>query len=136
MIDGLLSSAHRDLYEPDQFIAGKDGSAHNFGRGHYTIGSQYIGACKDKIRKLAEKCSNLHGFMVFNSVGGGTGSGLTTRILETLSIDYTKADKTSFTVFPCPPVYDYTTEPYNSVLATNSIIHHTDKTVVFNNWAL
>lgn len=29
----------------------------------------------DRLRKEVEKCDGLQGFMMFNSVGGGTGSG-------------------------------------------------------------
>ena len=32
--------------------------------------------CLDRIRKLADKCEDLQGFLLHNSVGGGTGSGL------------------------------------------------------------
>jgi len=35
----------------------------------------------DKIRKLADNCTGLQGFMVFNAVGGGTGSGLASLLL-------------------------------------------------------
>merc|ERR1711879_417630 len=30
----------------------------------------------DRIRKLADNCTGLQGFMIYNAVGGGTGSGL------------------------------------------------------------
>jgi tubulin alpha len=31
----------------------------------------------EKVRKLVEQCSNIQGFMVFHSIGGGTGAGFT-----------------------------------------------------------
>ena len=40
--------------------------------------------------------------MVFHSVGGGTGSGLGSLLLERLSVDYGKKSKLGFTVFPSP----------------------------------
>merc|ERR1712060_40044 len=45
-------------------------------RGHYTIGKEIVDLCLDRIRKLADQCTGLQGFLVFNAVGGGTGSGL------------------------------------------------------------
>ena len=40
--------------------------------------------------------------LVFNSVGGGTGSGLGSLLLERLSVDYGKKSKLGFTVYPSP----------------------------------
>lgn len=58
----------------------------------------------DRIRKLADNCTGLQGFLVFNSVGGGTGSGLGSLLLERLSVDYGKKSKLGFTVYPSPQV--------------------------------
>ena len=53
--------------------------------------------------------------MIFNSAGGGTGSGLGCLMLERLSVDYGKKSKLSFTVWPCPQVSTAVVEPYNCV---------------------
>jgi tubulin alpha len=58
----------------------------------------------DRIRKLADNCSDLQGFFVFHSVGGGTGSGFGSLLLERLSVDYGKKSKLGFTIFPAPQV--------------------------------
>ena len=58
--------------------------------------------CLDRIRKLADNCTGLQGFLVFNAVGGGTGSGLGSLLLERLSVDYGKKSKLGFTVYPSP----------------------------------
>ena len=47
-------------------------------------------------------CAGLQGFLVFNAVGGGTGSGLGSLLLERLSVDYGKKSKLGFTVYPSP----------------------------------
>ena len=49
--------------------------------------------------RLADNCTGLQGFMVYNAVGGGTGSGLGCLMLERLSVDYGKKSKISFTVW-------------------------------------
>lgn len=46
----------------------------------------------------------LQGFLVFNAVGGGTGSGLGSLLLERLSVDYGKKSKLGFTIYPSPQV--------------------------------
>ncbi len=58
----------------------------------------------DKIRRLADNCTGLQGFMVTNSVGGGTGSGLGSLLLERLSVDYGKKTKMDFAIFPSPQI--------------------------------
>lgn len=60
--------------------------------------------CLDRVRKLADACSGLQGFLVFNAVGGGTGSGLGALLLERLSVDYGKKSKLGFTIYPSPQV--------------------------------
>ena len=52
--------------------------------------------------------------MIFNSAGGGTGSGLGCLMLERLSVDYGKKSKLSFTVWPCPQVSTAVVEPYKA----------------------
>ena len=67
-------------------------------------GSGSGGERRDRIRKLADNCTGLQGFLVFNAVGGGTGSGLGSLLLERLSVDYGKKSKLGFTVYPSPQV--------------------------------
>ena len=83
-----------------------------------------------RIRKLADNCTGLQGFLVFNAVGGGTGSGLGSLLLERLSVDYGKKSKLGFTVYPSPQVSTPIVEPYNSVLSTHSLLEHTDVIVL------
>ena len=69
-------------------ITGKEDAANNFARGHYTVGREIVDLCLDRIRKLADNCTGLQGFLVFNAVGGGT--------------DYGKKSKLGFTIYPSP----------------------------------
>merc|ERR1712167_258466 len=80
----------------------------------------------DRLRKLADQCTGLQGFMIFNTVGGGTGSGLGSLLLERLSVDYGKKSKLAFCVYPSPQVSTAVVEPYNAVLATHSLLDHTE----------
>lgn len=73
---------------------------------------------------------------MFNAVGGGTGSGLGSLLLERLSVDYGKKSKLGFTVYPSPQVSTSVVEPYNSVLSTHSLLEHTDVAVLLDNEAI
>jgi hypothetical protein len=46
------------------------------GWSHCTIGKETVDLVLDRIRKLADSCTGPQGVLVFNAVGGGTGSGL------------------------------------------------------------
>lgn len=70
-----------------------------------TVGKEILDLCLDRLRKLADNCTGLQGFLVFNAVGGGTGSGLGSLLLERLSVDYGKKSKLGFTIYPSPQVH-------------------------------
>jgi hypothetical protein len=58
----------------------------------------------DRIRKLADQCTGLQGFLIFHSFGGGTGSGFTSLLMERLYVDYGKKSKLEFCIYPAPQV--------------------------------
>merc|ERR1711930_39943 len=82
VVDEVRTGTYRQLFHPEQLITGKEDAANNFARGHYTIGKEIVDLVLDRIRKLADNCTGLQGFMVYNAVGGGTGSGLACLMLE------------------------------------------------------
>ena len=134
--DSIRTGDYRELYHPDSIISGKEDAANNFARGHYTIGKDIIDSVLDKIRKMSDNCNGLQGFLVFHSTGGGTGSGLGSLLLERLAVDYSRKTKMSFTITPSPEVSTAVVEPYNSVLATSSLLEYTDLTFNLDNEAL
>ncbi|GKA39892.1 tubulin alpha-3 chain [Tanacetum coccineum] len=136
VIDEVRTGSYKKLFNPKQLISGKEDAANNFARGHYTVGREVIDHCVDRVRLLADNCSNLQGFMVFNAVGGGTGSGLGSLLLERLSAEYGKTLKLGFTIFPSPKISTAVVEPYNAVLSTQSMIEHTDIVVQLDNEAI
>ncbi|KAI7749196.1 hypothetical protein M8C21_028251 [Ambrosia artemisiifolia] len=136
VIDEVRTGTYRQLFHPEQLISGKEDAANNFARGHYTVGKEIVDLCLDRVRKLADNCTGLQGFLVFNAVGGGTGSGLGSLLLERLSVDYGKKSKLGFTIYPSPQVSTAVVEPYNSVLSTHSLLEHTDVAVLLDNEAI
>ncbi|KAI3698731.1 hypothetical protein L2E82_42510 [Cichorium intybus] len=124
------------LFHPEQLISGKEDAANNFARGHYTVGKEIVDLCLDRVRKLADNCTGLQGFLAFNAVGGGTGSGLRSLLLECLSVDYGKKSKLGFTIYPSPQVSTAVVEPYNNVLSTHALLEHIDVAVLLDNEAI
>lgn len=136
VIDEIRTGKYKRLFHPEQLIAGKEDAANNYARGHYTVGKEIVEVCLDRIRKLADQCEGLQGFLVFHAVGGGTGSGFGSLLLERLSIDYGKKSKLDFCIYPSPQVATSVVEPYNSVLSTHSLLEHTEVAFMFDNEAI
>jgi hypothetical protein len=102
--DEVRTGTYRQLFHPEQLITGKEDAANNYARGHYTIGKEIIDLVLDRLRKLADQCTGLQGFLIFHSFGGGTGSGFTSLLMERLSVDYGKKSKLEFAIYPAPQV--------------------------------
>merc|ERR1711883_50223 len=45
-------------------------AANNYARGHYTIGKEIVDLVLDRVRKLADNCTGLQGFLVYHATGG------------------------------------------------------------------
>jgi len=104
--DEVRTGTYRQLFHPEQLITGKEDAANNYARGHYTIGKEIVDLVLDRIRKLADQCTGLQGFLLFHSFGGGTGSGFTSLLMERLSVDYGKKSKLEFSIYPSPQVWE------------------------------
>ncbi|KAK8745778.1 hypothetical protein OTU49_000003, partial [Cherax quadricarinatus] len=104
VIDQVRTGVYRQLFHPEQMITGKEDAANNYARGHYTIGKEYVDLVLDRLRKLADQCTGLQGFLIFRSFGGGTGSGFASLLMERLSVEYGKKSKLEIAVYPAPQV--------------------------------
>ncbi|KAK3066420.1 alpha-tubulin, partial [Coniosporium uncinatum] len=135
-IDEIRTGAYRQLFHPELLISGKEDAANNYARGHYTIGKELVDSVIDRVRRVADNCSSLQGFLIFHSFGGGTGSGFGALLLERLSTDYGKKSKLEFAVYPAPRVSTSVVEPYNAVLSTHSTIENSDCTFLVDNEAV
>ena len=60
---------------------------------------------------------------MFSAVGGGTGSGLGSLLLERLSVDYGKKSKLGFTIYPSPQVLIVTNTLILYFFVTSSYIY-------------
>ena len=70
VIDEVRTGIYRNLYQPEYLISGKEDAANNYARGHYTIGKEIVDTVLEKLRKIADQCTGLQGFLVFHSFGG------------------------------------------------------------------
>jgi tubulin alpha len=136
-VQQLRKGAYGQLWHPDQLISGKEDAANNYARGHFTVGKDMVDVVQRQLRKLAEQSDGLQGFLIFHSVGGGTGSGLTSLLLEKIGDEYgPKKSKLDFCLYPSPTEATSVVEPYNAVLASHALLEHCDCTFVLDNEAI
>ena len=132
-IDNIRASAIGSLFSTDQYVYGAN-SAHDL----YPVGynSCIIDDVLDEIRREAEQCSSLQGFKLIHSVGGGTGSGLTSYLSELIKDNFYDKLVTSYTVYPSNKASDVIVEPYNMVLSMPSILQYHDMNCCIDNETL
>jgi len=95
--------AYRNLFDPSTLITGKEDSGSNFARGYNWVCKELLSLSMDAVRKVAGQCKNLKGFLVFHAIGGGTGSGFCSRLMQELTDYYgSKVSMIDFVVFPSP----------------------------------
>jgi tubulin alpha len=119
VVDEVRTGPYRSLFHPEHMITGKEDASNNYARGHYTVGKELIDQVLDKVRRVADNCSGLQGFLVFHSFGGGTGSGFGALLMERLSVDYGKKCKLEF-----------------SILTTHTTLEHSDCSFMVDNEAI
>ena len=128
------NSKHKKMYDPNFMLYNNQGSGHIFARGHYTAGKQILDAFNDRIRRLIDTCDYMPGFIINNCVSSGTGSGLTSLLLERLGVDYRKQVKIGFHTFAS---HDHKSnsviEIYNELLGMHCLLDYTEDSVMFDN---
>lgn len=124
------------MWHPDYLINCCEDAANNFARGHFTVGKNVIERFLDQLRKCVHACHSVQGFIVLNSYGGGTGSGLSALIFEHLDIEYSKSAKFQQCIYPAPQLATAIVEPYNALLSASKSIEHTDVVMLIDNEAL
>lgn len=121
VVNSLLSGPLADLFDARQRITDVSGSGNNWAHGHHLYGPMYRDSIEEKVRFAAEQCDSLQCFLLLHSLGGGTGSGLGTFILENLGDIYPGVFR--FVSCVCPSKDDdVITSPYNTTLALQSLI--------------
>lgn len=84
----LLKSKIGEIFDQRNFINDVSGAGNNWAHGFYEYGTKYESLLADNIKHAVEKCDSIQSFFLIHSLGGGTGSGLGTRILSILEDNF------------------------------------------------
>ncbi|KAF7666675.1 hypothetical protein LDENG_00096830 [Lucifuga dentata] len=135
-MDSVRGSRIGTLFRPDNFIHGNLGAGNNWAKGHYTEGAELVEQVMDRVRHESESCDCLQGFQLVHSLGGGTGSGMGTLIINKIREEYPDRIMNTFSIMPSPKVSDTVVEPYNATLSVHQLLENTDETFCIDNEAL
>ena len=113
-------------------VSGKEDAGGNFALGYNAAGRKILDESIDTIRVMLESCE-ASGLMIYHSLGGGTGAGFGSLLLQNLSDQFDKLPKLGCTIYPYSKLSTNFVEPYNTVLATHKMIYDTDCSIVLDN---
>jgi len=138
VINTIQNSEQRQLFSQDNiFVSAQGGGAGNNWASGYNQAEQSQEEILEMIDREAESSDSLEGFVLCHSVAGGTGSGMGSFILESLSDRFSKQIVQTFSVFPNQnESSDVVVQPYNLILALKRLILHCDCVVTLDNAAL
>lgn len=135
VVNELLQGPLRELFDSTQLLTDVSGSGNNWAVGHLTYGSVYREQLVEQLRRAAEHCDCLQCFFILHSMGGGTGSGLGTRVLGLLKEEFPEVCRIVTSIYPSAED-DVVTSPYNGVLAMRELSEHADCVLPVDNQSL
>ncbi|EGD72884.1 tubulin [Salpingoeca rosetta] len=135
VVNEVLSGPLADVFDTHQTVTNVSGSGNNWAVGYFTYGQTHKEQISDTVRIAVEQCDCLQSFILLHSMGGGTGSGLGTYVLELLHDEYPSVYRFVTAVYPSKDD-DVITSPYNSVLAMHQLQQHADCVIPVENQAL
>ena len=137
VIKNIQGGSHGRLFNQESIFVAGDGSGagNNWAQG-FATGEKHCERICDMIDREAEGADSLDGFMLTHSIAGGTGSGMGSYVLETLSDRFPKKLLQTYSVFPMEDGDGVNIAPYNSILALKRLTLHADSVVVLDNQAL
>lgn len=116
-----MKSPLAKLFDSNLRLTDVSGSGNNWGRGFYEYGNLYYKKLLETVRCAVEQCDSIQCFFLIHSLGGGTGSGLGSRILKELYDNYKSTYRFTVSVFPSE-ADDVVVSPYNSILSLKYIL--------------
>mmetsp|Transcript_8227 Transcript_8227/g.16202 ORF Transcript_8227/g.16202 Transcript_8227/m.16202 type:complete len:336 (+) Transcript_8227:3576-4583(+) len=132
--DALAAGQYGSIYE--NVIGGNKNSSNLFSKGSRMLPQDLSESLTDSLNKQVENCDSFEGFLLYHSTGGGTGSGTSALILNSLADTMPGSTVLDFPVFPCPQLSNSVLDPYNSTLLLNSVLEKATAAVWLDNEAL
>lgn len=131
----MQRSSIRGLFDSSSSVTDVSGAGNNWAHGYAVCGPHHRSAIVDRIRLALEACESPQAFFLTHSLGGGTGSGVGSYILEALADEFPEPYRITASLFPSDND-DVITSPYNALLATSRLVDSADCVFAIENQAL
>ncbi|CAD5230835.1 unnamed protein product [Bursaphelenchus okinawaensis] len=133
----IQASEYGGVYNPENvYLASDGGGSGNTYSGGYNKCSEAMKSLMDIVQREAEASDKIESFMLTHSVSGGTGSGMGSRLLESLRDAYPKKMVQTYSVFPVKDESNNVLQTYNAMLAVSQHTLYADMVTVVDNKAL
>ncbi|EDQ85258.1 uncharacterized protein MONBRDRAFT_29416 [Monosiga brevicollis MX1] len=146
VVNGLQRGPLGELFDRAHCVTSVSGSGNNWAVGYHQYGAQYGADIEQAVRRAAEACDCLQSFLLLHSMGGGTGSGLGTWLVEMLHDAFPDVYRFVVPVYPSEVSLtvlaswrrddDVITSPYNCSFATHQLKEFADCVLPVENQAL
>eukprot|EP00703_Trepomonas_sp_PC1_P002539 JAP94067.1 Delta tubulin [Trepomonas sp. PC1] len=117
-------------YLQNQTVIRQSGAGNNWAHGYKIFGPQVIEEIMDCIQHEAEQVDQKLEFLTISSLAGGTGSGLSSYLLQALSAEYKNIKSNSILPFSRGEI---NTQCYNSVLSLSQLLQHANQVNLISN---
>ncbi|KAH9385626.1 tubulin gamma [Nematocida major] len=126
------------LFSPENIWVGAESrGAGNVWSSGYQQGKENQEFLLEMIHKEAESSDLLDGFILFHSVGGGTGSGLGSYLLEEIRDRLPKKAVQTVSIFPNnSEMSESVVQPYNTILTLRRLMQQADGVIAMDNGSL
>ncbi|GLC37998.1 hypothetical protein PLESTB_000447600 [Pleodorina starrii] len=122
-------------YPSNGYLVMQSGSGNNWAQGFHGYGPRVHDAALELVRREVEAADSLTGFLLLQSMAGGTGAGLGTYVAQALRDDYHSAFITNCCVWPYESG-EVIVQPYNTLFTLSHLSDLSDGIVLLENEAL
>ena len=119
------------------WVTGQAGAGNNWARAHYgSEAAQLRPEVTEVVRREAEQCDLLQGFQLSHALGGGSGSGLGSLLLQDMRDQYPGRIVNTTSLLPATSVSSSLVEPYNAGLSLPHLLQFSQGVFCADNTAL
>ncbi|EFJ48639.1 delta tubulin [Volvox carteri f. nagariensis] len=122
-------------YSSSGYLVMQSGSGNNWAQGFHGYGPRVHEAALELVRREVEAADSLTGFLLLQSMAGGTGAGLGTYVAQALRDEYHSAFITNCCVWPYESG-EVIVQPYNTLFTLSHLSDLSDGIVLLENEAL
>ncbi|XP_040280604.1 tubulin delta chain [Bufo bufo] len=128
----MAANSGKWMYNKKSQFCQKQGSGNNWANGYYVHGPKHKDFIMNLVRKEAEKCDRLGGFLTIMSMAGGTGSGMGTFITGCLRDVYPNSLLLNEVIWPYG-TGEVIVQNYNAILTLSHLYQSSDALLVHEN---